>query len=409
MGLVADQQVHRLPVHAVLVPERRLVGADGHAGLAGRVGTLGVGGDRGEVAREGRVGLLGQVAPRHQHQGAAAEGLGEREEHDRLARSGRRVHPCPGGAVLEAAGELVERLELVGAQHDVRPRRGRLRERPREVLAGRNHGGRLSSGMHSVRHLVPSSRARAHAGAWAPARRGSRAAWSCTHRRGSGIRSPSVRCGATERHLSTRVGAHNVTVPTGVPASIATGAALSMTADLDPASAEPPRPEQSGGRPWVRPVVLVLSCLIIGFVGGWIWRGDDGPATVLPPAASPETGDTGSVTTGGGATTTRTTPPPATSTAEAPVLPPERSAISLAVLNGTSKAGYAADVAGQAEGLGYTGVVTGNAPSASVLDGLLPLRPAAGRRAGRQGSARSTPSRRSRAARSRQRRPPAPR
>ena len=138
-----------------------------------------------------------------------------------------------------------------------------------------------------------------------------------------------------------------------------------MTADLDPAPAEPP-PEQSGGRPWVRPVVLVFSCLIIGFVGGWIFRGDDGPSTVIPPAASPDTGDTGSVTTGRGTTTARTTPPPATSTAEAPVLPPERSAISLAVLNGTSKAGYAADVAGQAEGLGYTGVVTGNAPSASV-------------------------------------------
>ena len=139
-----------------------------------------------------------------------------------------------------------------------------------------------------------------------------------------------------------------------------------MTADLDPAPPDPP-PGQAGGRPWVRPVVLVLSCLIIGFVGGWVWRGDSGPTTVIPPATPADTGDTGSVTTGGKGTTTRTTPAPATSTAEQPVLPPERSAISLAVLNGTSKAGYAADVAGQAEGLGYTGVVTGNAPSASVL------------------------------------------
>ena len=181
---------------------------------------------------------------------------------------------------------------------------------------------------------------------------------------GPGIRSPSVLCGATGRNFSTRVGAHNVTVPTGVPDSIAPGAVLSMTADLDPAPPDPP-PERSAGRPWVRPVVLVLSCLVIGFVGGWIWRGDAGPTTVIPPAAPADTGDTGSVTTGGGGTTTRATPP-ATSTAEQPVLPPERSAISLAVLNGTSRAGYAADVAGQAEGLGYTGVVTGNAPSASV-------------------------------------------
>lgn len=137
-----------------------------------------------------------------------------------------------------------------------------------------------------------------------------------------------------------------------------------MTPDLEPAPTEPP--EQSGGRPWVRPVVLVFSCLIIGFVGGWIFRGDDGPATIVPPATPADTGGTGSVTTGGATTTSGATTAPATSTAEEPVLPPERSAIAVAVLNGTTKAGYAADVAGQAEGLGYSGVVTGNAPSATV-------------------------------------------
>ena len=137
-----------------------------------------------------------------------------------------------------------------------------------------------------------------------------------------------------------------------------------MTADLEPAPAEPP--EQSGARPWLRPVVLVLSCLIIGFVVGWVFRGDGGPVTIIPPATPADAGATGSVTTGGGATTSRTTATPATSTAAEPVAPPDRSTISLAVLNGTTKAGYAADVAGQAQGLGYNGVVTGNAPSTAT-------------------------------------------
>ncbi len=112
----------------------------------------------------------------------------------------------------------------------------------------------------------------------------------------------------------------------------------------------------------MRPVVLVASCLIIGFVGGWILRGDDGPVTVLPPSATQDPGQTGSVTagatTGGGATTA-----PATTAPAEPTAPPDRADISLAVLNGTTRAGYAADVSGQAEGLGYVGVVAGNAPA----------------------------------------------
>ena len=36
------------------------------------------------------------------------------------------------------------------------------------------------------------------------------------------------------------------------------------------------------------------------------------------------------------------------------------------MLNGTSRAGYAADVSGQAEGLGYVGVVAGNAPATAT-------------------------------------------
>ena len=54
--------------------------------------------------------------------------------------------------------------------------------------------------------------------------------------------------------------------------------------DLTDPAAEPDdgRP---GGSAWVRPVALAVSMLVIGFVVGWILRGDDGPVTVLPPAA----------------------------------------------------------------------------------------------------------------------------
>ena len=142
-----------------------------------------------------------------------------------------------------------------------------------------------------------------------------------------------------------------------------------MTADDEPAPApEAPEPAPAGGGgSWVRPVVLVASCLVIGFVGGWILRGDDGPVTVLAPAAPDDTGDAGTVTTGGGTTGGgSTTAPPATTADQEPTAPPDRADISLAVLNGTQRAGYAGDVAGQAEGLGYVGVTAGNAPATTV-------------------------------------------
>ncbi|MDP1604086.1 MAG: hypothetical protein Q8M03_12565, partial [Legionella sp.] len=58
-------------------------------------------------------------------------------------------------------------------------------------------------------------------------------------------------------------------------------------------------------------MALVASCLVIGFVGGWVLRGDEGPVTVLAPAAPVDSGETGSVTTGG----TSTAPGATTSTA----------------------------------------------------------------------------------------------
>lgn len=109
-------------------------------------------------------------------------------------------------------------------------------------------------------------------------------------------------------------------------------------------------------------MVLVAACLIIGFVGGWVFRGDDGPVTILAPAAPIDSGATGSVTTGG----TSTAPSSRTATAPVtPAAPPDRADISLIVLNGTSENGLAGRIAAQAESLGYSGVTAGNAPTST--------------------------------------------
>lgn len=112
------------------------------------------------------------------------------------------------------------------------------------------------------------------------------------------------------------------------------------------------------GKAWVRPLALVVACLVIGFVGGWMLRGDGGPVTVIAPQGSND----GPPADTAGRPTTQTAPAtsPGTETA-----PPERSEIVLAVLNGTGTAGLAATNASKAESLGYQDVATGNAPSGS--------------------------------------------
>jgi hypothetical protein len=127
----------------------------------------------------------------------------------------------------------------------------------------------------------------------------------------------------------------------------------------------------------VRPVLLVVSCLVIGFVGGWLLRGDDGPVTVLAPTPEGEQPDVPVITTGGGTATTGsgttgtgtsgggTTAPSTTTAPEEPAAPPDRADIALAVLNGTTTTGLAAQTAGEAEGLGYVGVTAGNAPTST--------------------------------------------
>jgi hypothetical protein len=117
-----------------------------------------------------------------------------------------------------------------------------------------------------------------------------------------------------------------------------------------------------GGRAWARPAALVVACLIIGFVGGWVLRGDDGPTTVLE-ASTPAAGSGAAATT---AQSTTTAPAAGTTAAEPPAAPPDRSEVGLAVLNGTDTAGLAGDTAAQAESFGYQGVTAGNAPSGTT-------------------------------------------
>jgi hypothetical protein len=174
----------------------------------------------------------------------------------------------------------------------------------------------------------------------------------------------AVRCDRSKPYHRPRRATPCVT--TGVAASIAAGDPNRMTTEQQTI---PPDPHH-GGRAWVRPVALVASCLVIGFVGGWVVRGDGGPVTVLSPAAPVDSGATGSVTAGSGTVSapTGTSTAPGTSTATAPAAPappPDRADIALVVLNGTSTSGLAAKTAAQAESLGYSGVTAGNAPSST--------------------------------------------
>jgi hypothetical protein len=123
------------------------------------------------------------------------------------------------------------------------------------------------------------------------------------------------------------------------------------------AGATPAPDPGPGRRAWAWPVALVVACLVIGFVVGWVVRGDNGSVTMLPTgsqAIAAQTAPGGVATAPHGRTVTADTPP-------AP--PPDRADIALAVLNGTGTAGLAAQTAGQAESLGYRAVATGNAPS----------------------------------------------
>lgn len=116
---------------------------------------------------------------------------------------------------------------------------------------------------------------------------------------------------------------------------------------------------EGGARGWLRLALIAVSFLVIGFVAGWIVRGDQGDTTVLAPPAEAEQQ----------AITTTAEPPPVTTVAEPEVVaPPPRNQIALAVLNGGTVTGAAASTAERAEGLGYRDVEADNAPAQSGPD-----------------------------------------
>ncbi len=130
-----------------------------------------------------------------------------------------------------------------------------------------------------------------------------------------------------------------------------------------------------GGPAWARPVLLAVSCIVIGFVVGWFARGDGG-GVVLPTVGNAvattapmdtttapvdtsgaPTDTTGLTDTTGTTDTTSTTDTTGATVAGAPA----RGQIRLVVLNGTQTAGLAAKTQAQAESLGYVNVGKGNA------------------------------------------------
>jgi hypothetical protein len=101
--------------------------------------------------------------------------------------------------------------------------------------------------------------------------------------------------------------------------------------------------------------VLTLSCLVIGFVLGYMFADDGGPATVVAGGTTATEAETPTETASAGTTVTAEEEPP----------PPEPEAVAVTVLNGTGVTGLAARTAEQLAGLGYADVAAGNAPAVS--------------------------------------------
>lgn len=106
---------------------------------------------------------------------------------------------------------------------------------------------------------------------------------------------------------------------------------------------------------FARYAAVAAAGLVVGFLITWFVfvRSDDGNVTVLPSSPAPSA----STSTTAGTTVSTTATPSA-----APALP-KPAEIKLAVLNGTTIAGFAAKTAARAQGLGYAGVTAGNTPT----------------------------------------------
>ncbi len=125
---------------------------------------------------------------------------------------------------------------------------------------------------------------------------------------------------------------------------------------------------RGGTNAWARPVLLVVSCIVIGFVIGWFARGDGG-GVILPPVgaaiqttATVPTTDTTAITVDTTATTGTSTTGTSTTTDSTVSGAPARGQINLVVLNGTQTAGLAAKAQAQAQAIGYMNVGKGDSP-----------------------------------------------
>ncbi len=110
-----------------------------------------------------------------------------------------------------------------------------------------------------------------------------------------------------------------------------------------------------------RAVILAVSCLVLGFVGGWTLASIGSDTVSLPDVNLDTTvADTTATetTTGGVTNTTGTGSQTGTVPTPAPVV---RSEVTIQVLNGSGVAGRAAGIATQLKGKGWTDVLTGNA------------------------------------------------
>lgn len=110
--------------------------------------------------------------------------------------------------------------------------------------------------------------------------------------------------------------------------------------------------------PWAQLAAIAVSFAVIGFVAGWILRGEGGTVTELPAASADiTTTDPGSDPQSPTQTESQTT------TGAEPTGVPPRAEVTLIVLNGGTVDGLASQTADQAESLGYVDVVADNAPS----------------------------------------------
>jgi hypothetical protein len=121
---------------------------------------------------------------------------------------------------------------------------------------------------------------------------------------------------------------------------------------------EPPRRRWA---PWVQLAAIAVSFAVIGFVAGWILRGEGGTVSELPAASTEIT--TATTAEPDSATQTSTQPEPQATPESDPGALPARADVTLVVLNGGTVDGLANQTADEAEGLGYVDVIADNAPT----------------------------------------------